>query len=157
MSKRTNFYLHTPNQKTSLIYLSCYVADGRVRYCTGERIDIKYWNEINCRVDKRETKSYGINSILDNFENTIRDLSNLSKVHKTPLVRTQITEALDEARGVFVVKPMSKEAQKLSFAEYFQNFIDSPRIFNGLPIKKSTMKNYRTTQKRLQNYEKAKK
>ncbi len=75
MSKRTNFYLHTPNQKTSLIYLSCYVADGRVRYCTGERIDIKYWNEINCRVDKRETKSYGINSILDNFENTIRDLS----------------------------------------------------------------------------------
>ena len=129
MSKKTNFYLHTPNQKTSLIYLSCYVADGRVRYCTGERIDIKYWNETNSRVDKREVNASGINSILDNFENIIRDLSNLSKVHKTPLVKTQIIEALDEARGVFVLKYINGEAKKKTFWEYFKNFIDNPRAF----------------------------
>ncbi len=154
MSKRTNFYLHTPNQKTSLIYLSCYVADGRVRYCTGERIDIKYWNETNSRVDKREVNASGINSILDNFENIIRDLSNLSKVHKTPLVRVQITEALDEARGVFVFKQVDK---KISFWEYFQNFIDNPRLYKGLPIKKNSIKSYTCTFKRLKKYEKASK
>lgn len=151
---RIKFYLKRPNEKLpTAIICSIAFSQNRLKIYTGISVDPRYWNSKthNARQTSSFRQGSSINTRLDKIRGTIErvyyDYLNVNNAEPSPIVFHRL---IDASLG------RSKEA-KLSFFEYFQDFIDRTRAgqrqtAKGKIISPEKAKMYGTTYNKLKEF-----
>ena len=148
---KNNFYVEKRKDKqgqlivTNMpIYLFSSFEGQRLQYYTGERIDLKYWNENKQRVVASYPGSLEINAYLDKLEEDVSRMYREARILNKPITINELKEKLKGEGNLSV--PVKTEK---TFVDYYNEFLAANKF-----IKPSTYRKTTTVLHHLQSFSK---
>jgi len=155
-----NFYLRDNKSESETGVLLYFSYNGnRLNVCTVDRIDPKYWDNVNQKA--RQTKSFAtnaeFNTRLGNVKNKVQDVYRKylnDNDHQQPLPAT--IRSLIKAELLDKIEPLTNKSFTLiTFAEYYVNQIETGKRLSkdGKRLSNSTLKIHKTHLAILKEYQ----
>jgi integrase len=152
---KPTFILEKPSQsKETRIILSINFNYKKIKFASNEKIEPKFWNDIQQKVRSTHNKAAEYNERLNKLSLDYESAFNHLRRENTPITRDNILRLVKIANN----EEPKITVKKITFFEFIDQFISDSelgkRLVKGQRLSPYTIKGYKVTKNHLQEFEK---
>jgi len=157
MAYSTKFKLKEPNKNSDTLVYMTFTFNSRamtekgkiyhrVKVSTGEKINPDVWDFKKRRAKNSHPFQMEFNTRLEKFKNEVEN------IHRTIINNKEIptVEAIKKKLDVYCGR--ASNAPPVTFLSFIDEYIKNPKLDEGKHLSESTIANYRTTKKHIENF-----